>query len=344
MTSGRQASTGAENLAKEFGFFKTFIARRPVWCSWQVTHHCNFRCVFCAAWKKRDSGGEQTLAEIEQSAVNLARIGTMVVSMTGGEPLLRRDLPAVVRAISRHHFVFVSTNGSLVTRESARALAEAGLWGVGVSLDYADPQRHDAARGSEGAHRQAVEALRILQEARIGGRPRVNLMMTLMHDNLEDIPELAELSRRFGCSFRVQPYSDLKTGNTKLRHQLPVAQKLLGLRRRFSNFATNPVVLEKFDAALSSGVPGCVAGRYMLNIDPAGRVAKCPEDQAHPVGHILNDDGKTLVRRLRERHHSNTCKACWYNCRSEIEVCYTVRGMFYHGLLNASVRRTHLFG
>ncbi len=334
MASDRRSSTLTENVAKKSRFFKTFCARRPVWCSWQVTDDCNFRCKFCAVWEKRSNGHEQTLEEIEESAGKLAGIGTMMVSITGGEPLLRRDLPSVVRAINRHHFTFVSTNGSLVTRESARALAEAGLWGVGVSLDYADPQRHDAARGSEGAHRRAVQALRILQEERIGGRPQVNLMITLMHDNFNDLPKLAELSRRCGCSFRVQPYSVLKTGDTEFLYRRPVARRLLELRRRFPNFATNPVVLEKFDIALKSGVPGCVAGRYMLNIDPVGRVAKCPEDQAHPVGHILDDDGKTLVRRLKERYRSNTCRACWYNCRSELEVCYTVRGMFYGAMRN----------
>jgi len=334
MASDRRSSTVAENMAKKFGFFKTFLARRPVWCSWQVTDLCNFRCKFCAVWKKRSNGREQTLEEIEQSAGKLACIGTMVVSITGGEPLLRKDLPAVVRAIGRHHFTFISTNGWLITRERARALAEAGLWGVGVSLDYADPQRHDALRGKEGAHHRAMEALRILQEARIGGRPRVNLMITLMHDNFDDIAELAEFARGVGCSFRVQPYSILKTGDTGLQHPRPVAGRLLELRRRYQNFITNPVVLEKFDTALNGGVPGCVAGRYMLNIDPTGRVAKCPEDRLNPVGHILHTDGKTLVRLLKERHRSNTCSDCWYNCRSELEVSYTARGMFYAGMRN----------
>ena len=334
MAFSLRSGTLAESMAKKFGFFKTFITRRPVWCSWQLTDDCNFRCKFCTAWKKRADDREQTLEQIEQSAARLARIGTMVVSMTGGEPLARRDLPAVVRAINRYHFTFLSTNGSMVTRERARALAEAGLWGIGVSLDYADPRRHDAARGHEGAHRQAIEALRILQEERIGCRPRVNLMFTLMRDNFDDLQEIAELSRRHGCAFRVQPYSVLKTGDKELVYPLPASKRLLELRRQHPNFATNPVVLEKFDTALAEGVPGCVAGRFMLNIDPVGRVAKCPEDQTNPVGHILEDDGPTLVRRLKERHRSNTCKACWYNCRNELEVSYTLRGMFYGGRRN----------
>ena len=307
----------------------------PVWCSWQLTDACNFRCEFCSIWKKEGSAGkDQTLEEIERSAERLSRIGTMVVSMTGGEPLVRKDLPAIIRAVGRYHLPFISTNGSLVTPEMAQTLAEAGLWGIGVSLDYADAERHDAARGHEGAFDQAVKALRLLQNARIGKRPQVNIMITLMHDNLDDIPKLAELAMDIGCNFRVQAYSTLKTGDTQRIHPEPVSKKLLELHRRYPNFVTNPVVLEKFDQALTDGVPGCIAGRYMLNIDPRGNVSKCPEDQAHPVGHILKDDAKTLCRRLKEVHRTNTCKDCWYNCRNELEVCYTFRGMFHGGTQN----------
>ena len=284
--------------------------------------------------------------EAERKAAMRAEVGGALIAVNAepGQPVARgavlgRIDDAGVRDAAASAQSALSTaemNLSLAQRnaERARALAEAGLWGVGVSLDYADPQRHDALRGKEGAHHRAMEALRILQEARIGGRPRVNLMITLMHDNFDDIAELAEFARGVGCSFRVQPYSILKTGDTGLQHPRPVAGRLLELRRRYQNFITNPVVLEKFDTALNGGVPGCVAGRYMLNIDPTGRVAKCPEDRLNPVGHILHTDGKTLVRLLKERHRSNTCSDCWYNCRSELEVSYTARGMFYAGMRN----------
>lgn len=321
-------------MSRKWAFFRTFVRGRPVWCSWQITDRCNFRCRFCSAWKRHGKEREQTLQEIETSAANLARLGTMVVSMTGGEPFVRQDLPEIVRALALHHFPFVSTNGWLVTEERARALVEAGLWGIGVSLDYADAARHDRNRGQEGAHARAIEALRILQAARIRGRPQVNLMCTLMHDNLEDLHALAELAREIGCRMRIQPYSVLKTGDTSLRHPPPVADRLLELRREVPSVATSPVVLEKFDLALADGVPGCVAGRYMLNIDPYGRVAKCPEDQANPVGHILRDDAESLLRGLRDRHRANTCRACWYNCRNEVEVTYSLRGLFHSGMSN----------
>jgi len=320
-----------DNRAKKLGFFKTAFLQRPTWCSWQLTDTCNFRCKFCSVWKKRN-GKEQTLEEIEQAAINLTDIGTLFVSMTGGEPLTRQDLPEIIQVISHHHFTFITTNGSLVTATNARAMAEAGLWGVGVSLDYADEKRHDAARGQDGAFRSALKALELLQANRVGNKPQVNIMITLMRDNLEDIPKLAELATQLGCSFLVQPYSTLKTGDTSLNYPRKVSKTLLNLRRQYPNFMTNRVVLEKFDQAISGGVPGCVAGRYMLNIDPRGNVSICPESQDDPVGHILQDDIKTILKRLKEKHRTNTCQACWYNCRNEIESMYTMRGFFYKGV------------
>ena len=190
-----------------------------------------------------------------------------------------------------------------------------------------------------GAFEQAVAALRIFKESRIGTRPRVSVMFTLLNDNLDDLPVLAQLAESLDCSMRVQPYSMLKTGETELIHPRPVARKLLALCRRYPSIVTNPVVLEKFDLAIGEGVPDCVAGLRMLNIDPFGSVSICPESQANPIGHILSDDIDVLLARLRREHDANSCTACWYNCRNEMEVCYSFRGFFYGMMRNLFGRR-----
>lgn len=331
MAPHKTTQAPAGNLRKMIGFFTTSLSQRPTWCSWQITDECNFRCNFCSVWKKKN-GKEQSLAEIEQASKNLAKIGTQIVSITGGEPLTRPDLPDIIRVISRHHFTFISTNGSLVTPEKAKAMAEAGLWGVGVSLDYADANKHDTNRGVKGAFDTALKAIERLQAARINNSPSVNIMITLMHDNLDEVPKLAELATRLGCNFRVQPYSTLKTGDTSLIYPGKVSKTLLELRKNYTNFKTSRVVLEKFDQAISEGVPNCVAGKNMLNIDPRGNVSICPESQDDPIGHILHDGPKTLLTRLKQKNIENSCTACWYNCRNEIEMAYSARGFFYNGL------------
>ncbi len=321
--------TMIKTLRKNTGFFSSFMLRRPVWCSWQLTDKCNFRCKFCSIWKKKDTSGQMSLAEIEQAAAKLAQIGPMMVSMTGGEPLMRPDLGSIIHAVDRYHYSFISTNGSLVTRERAKELVKAGLWGVGVSLDYARPEKHNENRGFPGAYDRALNALEHFLAVRVKGRPQVNLMFTLLNDNLQDLEQLAKLTREIGCTFRVQAYSSLKTLDNSMQHPEPVSEKLLALHRKYPHFITNRVVLEKFDQAITEGVPGCIAGKYMINIDPRGYVSICPESQAYHVGHILRDENGILLERLREKHKKNTCKSCWYNCRNELEVSYSMRGMWY---------------
>ncbi len=319
-----------EKFRKNSGFFRSFVMRRPVWCSWQLTDKCNFRCKFCSVWQKELNSEQMSLEEIRQGARKIAQIGPMMISMTGGEPLMREDLPQIISAMDEHHFSFISTNGSLVTRERARDIVKAGLWGVGVSLDYASAEKHDENRGFPGAYERALRALEIFRSEQVNGRPQVNLMFTLLKDNLGDLDEIARMTRDIGCTFRVQAYSNLKTHDNSMQYPEPVSQKLLELHEKYPHFVTNRVVLEKFDQAISKGVPGCIAGKYMINIDPRGFVAKCPEDQANPVGHVLLDDNATLLKRLKEKHQQNRCQNCWYNCRNELEVSYSMRGM-WHG-------------
>jgi len=321
-------------LLRNARFFKSYLLRRPVWCSWQLTDKCNFRCQFCSVWKKEDDSQQLDLQEIALAAEKLAKIGPMMVSLTGGEPLMRNDLPEIINIISRYHYTFISTNGSLVTREKARELVKAGLWGVGVSVDYARPALHDENRQFPGAYERALNALEIFQNERKNGRPQVNLMFTLMKDNLQDIEKLAEITKKIGCSFRVQAYSNLKTHDNSLQYPRPVSQDLLALHKKYPHFITNQVVLEKFDQAITTGVPDCIAGLYMINIDPRGYVSICPENQDNPVGHILRDDNDTLLANLKEKHNTNRCQSCWYNCRNELEVCYSFRGMWFSGKRN----------
>jgi MoaA/NifB/PqqE/SkfB family radical SAM enzyme len=306
---------------------RSFFGGRPVWCAWQATYRCNFRCAFCHYWKERHRASEeQSIAEIRRGAKELAKIGSLMVSIAGGEPLLRKDLPQMVEILARHHFPLITTNGWLTTPDLARTLFEAGLWGISISLDYAAPDRHDHWRGMKGAHERALRALKIFAEARRARWQRVNIMAVLNHENLEDMEPLIQLALEHNAWFMVQPYCAMKTGHWAFRHPRGASGHLLALRRKYPNFLSNPIFLGSFDTAADGGVPGCLAGKAFFNIDNYGRVAQCVEDRAHPVGVLHKDPIETILARLRERHAETQCRTCWYNCRGEIESLYTLKG------------------
>ncbi|MFW6133879.1 MAG: radical SAM/SPASM domain-containing protein, partial [Planctomycetota bacterium] len=303
--------------------------RHPVWCAWQVTYRCNFRCRFCGYWHDPLGRREEPApAAYARGARKLASFGTLLVSLAGGEPLLRTDLPDIVRAVGRYHFPFVTTNGWFVTPETASELMRAGVWGVSVSIDYASADRHDARRGMVGAWEQAWRAVELLSTARVHRWQRVNVLAVLMDDNLADMDALVAMAAERDAYFMVQPYGARKTGSPAYAHDDgPVAPRLLSLRRRWGNFLSNPSYLARFDEFLAGGVPGCRAGRAFFNVNSTGDVALCVEQKDRPVANLFRDDPRTIRRRLAAAAAGNTCRDCWYNCRGEIEALYRPAGL-----------------
>jgi MoaA/NifB/PqqE/SkfB family radical SAM enzyme len=314
---------------KKFRLLRTWASRHPLWCAWQVTYRCNFRCRFCHYWcDPMGLRSEPAPAEFAEGARRLAGFGTLLVSLAGGEPMLREDLPEVVRAVGRFHFPFVTTNGWFVTPDSARALMESGVWGVSVSIDYDDPARHDASRGAPGAWRQAWRAVELLSAARVHEHQRINVMCVLLEDNLDEIEALLRRAAAHRAYLMVQPYGFRKTGSRghDCRSETP-GQRLLELKRRYPNFLSNGYYLRQFDRFLAGGVPGCRAGRAFFNIDSTGDVAVCVERRGRPVGNLFSQSASQLRRRLIEGSRDNRCRDCWYNCRGEVESLYHPAGL-----------------
>ena len=324
-----KSHTVLSSTEKKWRLFRAWSSRHPIWCAWQVTYRCNFRCRFCHYWADpMGLAAEPTAAQFAIGARKLASFGTLMVSLAGGEPMLRMDLPEIVAEVGRYHFPFVTTNGWFVTASTARELMRAGLWGVSVSIDYSSATRHDRRRGIDGAWEQAWRAVELLSAARIHKHQRVNVIAVLMDDNLDDLVPLAKMAAEREAYFMVQPYGVLKTGSKAYAHNNgPVSPRLLQLRSRRANFLSNPHYLAQFDEFLAEGVPGCRAGRAFFNIDSTGDVAICVERRNRPIANLLRDPGAVIHRRLRRASRNNDCKACWYNCRGEVESLYQGQGL-----------------
>jgi MoaA/NifB/PqqE/SkfB family radical SAM enzyme len=314
---------------KKIRLFRAWSSRHPVWCTWQVTYRCDFRCGFCGYWKDEAANEpEQTLDMFREGSRKLAKLGSLLISLAGGEPLLRHDIVDICRAVCRFHLAFITTNGYYVTPTLARDLFGAGLWGVSVSIDYADPAKHDKRRGVKGAFARAVRALQWLSEARIHPWQRVNLMCVLLHDNLDQVEPLIRLAAEHDAYFMVQPYGQRKTGSGHFVHGMGVSETLVELHCKYRNFLSNRYFLSRFDEALNGGVPGCKAGTAFFNIDSTGDIAICVERRGGAVANLYRDAASVIVQRLRGAARRNTCRDCWYNCRGEVEMLYDPVAIF----------------
>lgn len=266
---------------------------------------------------------EPEVRQYEEGAKKLASFGSMLVSLAGGEPLLRTDLPDIVRAIAEYHLPFVTTNGWLATPELARAIMDSGIWGVSISIDYSDPAAHDRARGMDGAWKQAWRAVDMFSNARRYEYQRVNVMAVLMRDNLDQVEDLITMARQRRAYFMIQPYGYLKTGSRAHEHNNgPVSPRLLEMWKRHRNFLSNPHYLGQFDEFLAQGIPDCKAGRAFFNIDSAGDIAVCVENRHRPIANLYADSQWLIRDRLGAASKNNPCRKCWYNCRGEVEALY----------------------
>lgn len=317
-------------ISKKLQLARAWVSRSPVWCSWQVNYKCNFKCGFCNYWI--DPMGDQpemTPADFRMGGRKLSELGSLMISLAGGEPFIRHDMVEIVSVLSQWHFPFVTTNGWFITRELAGELFSAGLWGVSVSIDYADAARHDQRRGMPGSFDRALAAIEHFGAARRHAHQRVNWMSVLMEDNLDQIEPMIRMAAERGAYFMVQPYGVRKTGSKRFLRGSDgsVSDYLLKLRSRYPNFLSNPYFLSRFDDAFNGGVPGCKAGRGFFNIDSTGDIAVCVEEREHPVANLFRDSTQQIVRALRGDQTPSRCTACWYNCRGEIESLYNPLGV-----------------
>jgi radical SAM protein with 4Fe4S-binding SPASM domain len=155
------------------------------------TRACNFRCRHCFSSSGNPYANELTTNEITDLIDDLADLGCFKLSLGGGEPLVRRDLPAIIgRANARGVAVEISTNGVAATPAVVKTLKDLRIHRFKVSMDGASEEIYDAIRGEPGAFqaaRQGIENLKELQAP-------ISLRHVLMKPNAGHLPELIALA------------------------------------------------------------------------------------------------------------------------------------------------------
>lgn len=320
--SGRSASADA---ARDARFTATILQKRPFQVLLQITNRCNMRCSFCDFWPNgvapRD---ELDLRTYQRLSRELAQLGTFLVSIEGGEPLVRPDLPAIIEALAERHIPALFTNGWYVDDETARDLWSRGLVHASVSIDYPTAPRHDRKRDLPGAFERAVRAVeRLVRHAPRGGR-QVNIMSVIMEDNADDLEALCELSKRLGVGHQLTLLSVSGYRRKGDRDRLPppeVAGKLRDLHARYPHLRFFRSYFEGLLPFLRGGpMPTCHAGVQSFNIDHVGNVSPCIERIDHAVGNVREEPLAALHAKLvAAEATSMACRACWTACRGVTE-------------------------
>ena len=163
--------------------------KRPV-VVWNVTRRCNLKCVHCYAHAKNIAfDNELSTSEGKTLIDDLAEFGVPVILFSGGEPLVRKDLPELADyAVKKGMRAVISTNGTLITPQIARTLKDIGLSYVGISLDGME-EINDRFRGVKGAFRLALKGIENCKKVDI----KVGLRFTINKSNTGQISEIFKL-------------------------------------------------------------------------------------------------------------------------------------------------------
>lgn len=304
----KMAMAGVTKLVRQKTLGGTFFLNL------EVTKHCNARCDFCDYWKTKKE------ARITDYLPIVKKFDPMYINITGGEPLLRKDLPGIVRRIKENMgFIYIQliTHGQLLTEEKGVELWEAGVDQITFSLDFPS-ERHDLSRGIPGLFNHIVAVIPKLQAR---GIDNIGFNTFIMRDNLDDIIPIAHLAKRLGVCVSYSSYFEGKANNRThtivgddLKKLEGVVEELVRLKRTLRNIRNSDFYLRRIPPYFKGGVPGCQAGLKWLQVTPDGYLKRCSE---FPVeAHWTEYTPDTF--------EPTDCTACWFSCRGEAEAPLTL--------------------
>ena len=325
--------------------------KRPV-VVWNVTRRCNLKCIHCYSSSQNILYSDELTTEQGRRFIDdLASFGSPVLLLSGGEPLMRPDLPDLARhAVDRGMRVVISTNGTLITKKLARVFSAIGLSYIGVSLDGLR-EVHDRVRGVRGAFDRTMRGIRNARDECI----KVGIRFTVIRKNLQEMPGIFDLIEREDiprvCFYHLV-YSgrgsalieeDLTHGQTRQLVDLIMDRTrdlfdrgiekevltvdnhadgpyvYLRLLREDPKRAAEVLELLRMNEGNSSGHGiGCVSWDGEVHPDQFWRIHSFGNVKERPFGEIWLDTSNGLLAKMKDKkpHVKGRCAACRW-----LEVC-----------------------
>jgi len=328
---------------------------------WNITRECNLACKHCYMDARGPHPDEWTLEEGVRFIDEMAEIEIPMLIITGGEPLASRNFfPFAFHAKEVGVRTVISTNGTLISREKARLMKEAGIRYVGVSLDAATAEVHDRFRGVKGSFDMALQGLRNAKEAGL----KTGIRITINKNNWQEVPALLELCVRENiprfCLYHLVPTGrgeniaewDI-TKEQRLQVLKHLYEKAIELRDEEIEILTTDCpwdgiyILERLKKEEPERAPlvrdllkmsgGCSIGNKVANVDYLGNVNPChftPQKtvgncRERPFNEIWNIRPNKILGEMRKKTEllQGKCGACHYK-----DVCGGCRQKAYHTL------------
>jgi len=310
----------------------------PYIIGWELTLACNLRCAHCGSSAGEVRQRELMLSEALHICDQLPDLLVQEVDFTGGEPLLCMNLAPISARLRKLGIPFkLLTNGDLLTPELVQRLCDAGLSGLGISLDGL-PHTHDRIRGKKGLFNHVRSQIEEIHKANIP----LTIITTGNSLNIDELPALMAIMIEEGVRFwQIQPIFPLGRGSGNDWLRLSDRDYL-----RMGDF-----IAQSADQAVEQGLEimpadscgyftsldtrdpdwrGCPAGLFACGITSDGHIKGClsmpdaitegclREGQLWDVW--FDEHAFAYNRHFNNEHLGNNCSACWFGerCRGGV--------------------------
>lgn len=268
---------------------------QPITAHLELTYRCNWRCVFCYNPRHHDLerlSGEEWTAVLD----DLRELGTLTVTLTGGEPMTHPEFFEIARAARARAFALrIFTNGSLVTDSAADEIAALYPLGVEMSLHGATADVHDRATGTSGSFDRMIEGLGRLRKRAV---PLV-LKAPLTRLNEHQLAEMMALVEGMGIPFQIDGTITPKDDGDPS----PLAYSAsTGAIRRMLELARGTPKLEPVER--QHGGANCGLGRITVAVDPEGNVFPCLQWRHTSLGNVRETRLAEMWRDSPERREA----------------------------------------
>ena len=293
-----------------------FTNNYPLIVSFEVTLSCNCNCHHC------DLGGirkEEKQIQPKDYARLVRTLKPLAVHISGGEPLLRRDVVEIVKAVKQFGglpYTILVSNAVLLNEKKYLQLKDAGVNQFSISLDFPD-ERHDEFRRHPGLFKHLSETIPNLAKH---GFDDIILNSAITRANFKEVIPLAKKAKEWGVSISYSAYTPLRTGNYDYAFENKEdAKSLRGAIRELIEFkkqtdcivTSNAVLLKKLKFLEQGYMPNCMAGIKFVVVMPDGSFVPCS----------MKRFKFSNLKELREKFsRHNSCEGCNVSIR-----CYSER-------------------
>ena len=271
----------------------------------QYSYSCNFRCGHCSIsdFRHQDRKGSKTFTveRVRELFWQADEAGLAHVGISGGEPLLFRDLDQIIEAINPKKFhIQVDTNGWLMTDEKAQHLKDIGVDKIQLSLDGLSPEEHDAFRRKPGSHERALRAIDSIRKA--GLSMHIATVATHQRIQSEEFIQFLEFakSRDVAVSMVWPKLVGEWAGRYDILPTLEDVTYYNGLQKKYHLY-------DHLTPGYGMDI-GCIAVKRMISITQYGDVMPCPW-MYFVLGNVFEEPLEDILRRGMQ-YFGEHCDVC----------------------------------